>query len=254
MGPSGKAVRKTRHRTGIQLATVSDGLALMSAIVPIRTKRALRAMHRNVSLRSSIRTAKSLMKRGAQLPESLLRRMEYGWGNAGWSARVNLLQALLNEKYRADTDVLECGSGLTSVLLSIINMQIGIRFVALEHDPRWHSLVCGRLASLGLPASSIQFAPLRQYGGYDWYDTTALKIENRKFNLILCDGPPSDTRGGRYGMLPSLIDKINPGTRIIVDDIGRADEINMISRWKEAYPGLLTLTAQEETYAIFTVT
>ena len=53
------------------------------------------------------------------------------------------------------------------------------------------------------------------------------------FGMVICDGPPGDTKGGRYGMLPIMSDRLRSGCVILLDDADRADEIAITKRWKK---------------------
>jgi hypothetical protein len=54
----------------------------------------------------------------------------------------------------------------------------------------------------------------------------------KQFSLVICDGPPGSTKGGRYGLLPVMGDRLPPGSTILLDDAGRADEAKLIKRWE----------------------
>ena len=228
--------------------------SLLSRLLPQPLKRHLRMMHRDHCLRSSIGAAKYHLREGTSLPDSVLGRMIYGWGNEGWSAKVNLLHALLSERFSSNSSILECGSGLSSILLGIICQQTGGRFITLEHDERWHSLVCEKLSKFGLSTDGIRLTPLRRYDDFDWYDTSSILTNGDTFDLVLCDGPPNSTRGGRYGLLPNVMHRLTDGARIIVDDTVRLDEMNMINRWLDEYRGKLDVSSRHTTFAILTVT
>ena len=55
----------------------------------------------------------------------------------------------------------------------------------------------------------------------------------RTFRLVICDGPPSDTHGGRYGVLPLLQARMAPAAIILLDDVDRAGEREVLARWRD---------------------
>ena len=63
--------------------------------------------------------------------------MIYGWGNEGWSAKPILLNALLAENYASSSSILECGTGLSTLLFAMLARQTGAKHTALEHDVIW---------------------------------------------------------------------------------------------------------------------
>lgn len=236
----------------IDMAAVGNPVTLLRQLLPSGLKRNLRTLHRDCYLRASIIEAKRHIRRGDQLPDALLHRIIYGWSNEGWSAKPNLLQALLDESIDENTSILECGTGLSTILLGLIAKQTGCRVLALEHSEAWYELVCRQLSKFGLPSSIVKFAPLKSYGDFDWYDSQSCLSERDTFNLVLCDGPPSNTRGGRYGLLPVASKHFQRGARLIVDDSTRLDEMTMMTRWLNEYAGI-RVTSRESTFAILTM-
>ncbi len=51
------------------------------------------------------------------------------------------------------------------------------------------------------------------------------------FSLVVCDGPPGVTRGGRSGMLPRMRTKLADKVSIFVDDTNREAEGALVKRW-----------------------
>jgi hypothetical protein len=53
------------------------------------------------------------------------------------------------------------------------------------------------------------------------------------FRLVVCDGPPEETPGGRYGLLPVMGARLGAGTSILLHDAGRESERGAVRRWQE---------------------
>jgi hypothetical protein len=51
------------------------------------------------------------------------------------------------------------------------------------------------------------------------------------FQLVICDGPPGETPGGRYGLWPVLGQRLAPGAVILLDDADRPGEEEVLRRW-----------------------
>jgi hypothetical protein len=105
-----------------------------------------------------------------------------------------------------------------------------------------------RLVKLGLKPDGVVDAPLKNFGEYSWYDDSGIPSDEM-FDLVLCDGPPNSTPGGRYGLLPRLFHQLRPGATIIVDDAHRDEESLMIQRWLAEYRELVV----DSTYPTFSV-
>jgi hypothetical protein len=95
----------------------------------------------------------------------------------------------------------------------MISAQTGASYLSLEHDQQWYRLICRRLSELGLCTKGIKLAPIKRYGEFDWYDTSSFLTDHDRFDLVLCDGPPGSTRGGRHGLLPTMFGHICSGAR-----------------------------------------
>jgi hypothetical protein len=80
-----------------------------------------------------------------------------------------------------------------------------------------------------------QVKPLRTYDGFEWYDPQGLEGTERTITLVICDGPPATSRGGRYGLMPVLSTQLADGGRIFLDDYGRLSEESVVSRWEAEF-------------------
>lgn len=221
----------------------------MSSVPIIRTaKSALRGLHRSAVLRMALAQSRRYLAGTGSMPGGLSDRLMYGWGNEGWSAKPPLIDYLLKELRGFRGTILECGSGLSTVLFGIRAAQAGSRFVSLEHDKDWYALLSKRLMLLGLDDSGLLFAKVVSNKDFDWYDEHEVISNTAPFNFVLCDGPPSATRGGRYGLLPRMFSRLAIGALVIVDDSQRADEAQMIKRWLAEYKGKLIVESVHDSF------
>ena len=81
---------------------------------------------------------------------------------------VPYLHAVCEVASRASGRILECGSGLTTILLGIFAARRGVAVILLEHIPEWKSRLNEQLSALGLP-NRVTTSPLKSYGEFDWY-------------------------------------------------------------------------------------
>lgn len=197
-------------------------------ILPGRVRRTLRKVHRHYVLRRAL--AAVAAGREAISPArmaSTLDALVYGWGNDTFSARHDFLAAVLAYGRRAAGPILECGSGLSTVVLAKVSRQ---PVWSLEHDPRWRDSTQAALAAHDCLQAQVLWAPLRSYGQYTWYDPP-LAMMPSDFTLVVCDGPPSGTPGGRYGLLPMMRSRVRPGCVMLLDDAAREAEALVAERW-----------------------
>lgn len=130
-----------------------------------------------------------------------------GWDNE-WSGQTELLETCIHLGRNAKGPILECGSGLTTLVLAAVSNH---PVIALESSPVWGSYTERMLAKYGLDAD-IRCAPLKDFGAFEWYQTGELP----EIGLVVCDGPPRSTKGGRNG-LTVVMEKIKNAV-IVLDD------------------------------------
>jgi hypothetical protein len=194
-------------------------------------KATLRRPHQRFVWSRSLRRVLRLPNK-ADLSEWRLADLEYGWGNSEWSATVEFQHAALTAARATRGPILECGSGLSTVLLGIAAQKAGIRVWTLEHDAMWAARIESSLRRLGISSVQMCVAPLRSYGEFFWYALPPDGLPS-DFSLVICDGPPGETIGGRYGLLPVLGDHLAPSCRILLDDAGRAGEQDILLKWRQ---------------------
>jgi hypothetical protein len=152
-----------------------------------------------------------------------------GWGNEGWSADSSYLEAVCDWASEIRGPILECGSGLSTVLLGMVAPG---RVTSLEHLAAWRQRVRLAAARHGIPVNVVH-APLVRYPSFDWYSLPDSLTS--PFELVICDGPPSQTAGGRYGLLPVVGHLLTRKAVILIDDIDRTDEQALVARWKNEF-------------------
>jgi hypothetical protein len=175
------------------------------------------------------------MKRFLQSPEECVRsealtHLVYGWGNELWSAWSEYLAACVEHALTTDGPILECGSGLSTILVGIVAQRRGISHSVLEHIPEWAARVSSQLARYRVH-SKIDCAPLRDYEEFAWYDVPT-GLMSQDYALVICDGPPGSVKGGRFGLLPIMRSRLAPSCVILLDDAYRQQERQIADQWK----------------------
>jgi hypothetical protein len=178
------------------------------------------------------RTLRRIIESGS-LPFDEIRR---AWGNEAYSADVDYLAEVAARVAGCSGPILECGSGVSTLVAAIA---AGDRTVwSLEQDAGWFDLVSRRLARIGIRNVRITHAPLKDYGGFVWYDIANLPDA---FDLVLCDGPavfecwePSIEAQWRVGLLP-VMKAMGISVRAILLDDASSDSRapNLIERWTD---------------------
>jgi hypothetical protein len=173
----------------------------------------------------------SKLQRGETPRREDIDRLQAGWGNSGWSGDSTFLQAACWLAGACNGPILECGSGLSTILISALPKLPGAALYSLEHMEEFRLKLKAELSRNKL-AADVVAAPIRSYGEFDWY--TIPDDLPKEFKLVICDGPPSQTRGGRYGLLPVMRERIK-NALILLDDAERDDEKAIMLRWQEEF-------------------
>lgn len=162
--------------------------------------------------------------------ETLLHQLIHGWDNESWSAWTEYLQACLLSCWDTGGPVLECGSGLSSLLMGVVLQERGGELHSLEHHPEWAARQRAFLERLDIRSVTLHQVPIIAYEGFDWYKPPLEKLPGA-FRMVVCDGPPGCTRGGRSGMLPVMRERLGHGCKVFVDDVQRSAEAEMLALW-----------------------
>jgi hypothetical protein len=209
--------------------SASPSITLLKRLVPRPIKGAIRRVVERQTLGDALRQVARLPS-GDVPSRALLEDLQRGWANDGMVARTDYLAEVCGQAVRTTGPILECGSGLTTLLLGLLAGRRGVETWTLEHLPEWHRVLMGSLARHHVPNVHLLLTPLRSFGAFTWYDPP-LAVMPPRFNLIVCDGPPSDTSGGRYGVLPLLGDRLAPNAILLLDDAERPNEAEVLRRW-----------------------
>ena len=174
------------------------------------------------------------------------------WG-AG-TMRVAGLVAVCNDVVLADRRcVVEVGSGTSTVVLARLLRErwpgSEHRHVAVEHDAAWAAWVAAQLAREGLAEqTTVLHVPLAPHAhgqaGLPWYDDERLQsgldaaLTGAPVDLLVVDGPPADTADkvlARYPALPALHARLEPGATVVLDDVERPGEQQVLDRWEREF-------------------
>lgn len=162
----------------------------------------------------------------------------------GWAASPDLIlycvDTLLAERPAL---VVECGSGLSTLFLSLAAKQHGLdtRIVALEHEERFAASTRALLERHGVAdRAEVRLAPLEPTSlpGHEtpWYAESALTGLDG-IGVLLIDGPPTATGPqARFPAVPLLRDGFAPRCTIVMDDLIRESDHETADSWSAMLP------------------
>jgi hypothetical protein len=160
----------------------------------------------------------------------LLQRLRLGWDNQDWDAKLDYLEEIAKRAVSTKGPILECGSGLTTLVVGYLAGKRNVETWSLEHNPDWHRRVMNAIADFNATGVNLCLAPLREYDGFNWYDPPLSNMPVN-FSLAICDGPPDLENGGRYGLLPILGDRLESGAVVLFDDAREPGQPEVLRRW-----------------------
>ncbi|AHK79782.1 hypothetical protein M911_12165 [Ectothiorhodospira haloalkaliphila] len=163
----------------------------------------------------------------------------------GWASSPDFLLHLTQDALRSKPSIiLECSSGASTTVLARCCQLNGAGHVfSLEHDARYAEETREQLEDQGLESwATVIHSPLVEnvVAGQPWYDLSdlATSVELSSADMLVVDGPPATTaQEARYPALPELDKYLKQGGRVYLDDASRKDELRIIERWLEEYPG-----------------
>lgn len=158
-----------------------------------------------------------------------------------WSACADFLELIVNHALQAKpTTLLECGSGLTTLVLARACQLNGTgHLYSLENGEQYARQSRDVIEFYGLSDYvTVLHAPLSDYSvnqqNYQWYSLEELCIS--QVDLFVIDGPPGFIqKHSRYPALPLLHDSLANDCRIFLDDARRDDELEIVSLWQQQF-------------------
>lgn len=193
---------------------------------------------RQLTLPVKIRLLKAACSRiqnlpGDQLPgKADLLLLMLAWGNIGYAAGFSYLRHMAGKVRQSQGAILECGSGVSTLLMASMSRSSRTEIIVLENSEIWHRFMSQVVNALGYDHVKVVFAPLVEYEDFSWYKVSSDSVCG-SIDLVICDGPPGKTRGGRYGLLPVMRKHLAENCTVLLDDTHRQAEREIIDNWSE---------------------
>jgi predicted O-methyltransferase YrrM len=179
----------------------------------------------------------------------MMRRLVYYWGNASMAAGLEYASYCAAEGLNGHKQVLECGAGLSSLLIAATGKKNNTEITSFDDHPFWAGKMQQMAIKFGLDNLRVLHTPIKDYGKFEWYDYSNKPLPE-KFDLVLCDGPPGETKGGRFGLFPCMESQFHNQTKIVLDDYGRQGEKDVALKWEIRYGWKVTQTFGKKPFAI----
>src|SRR5690554_3282797 len=89
-------------------------------ILPVPVRRYILRKHQNYLWSKYLRQYISIIDNGQIPDEKILKKLIYSWGNQGFSSQINYLQTMIEHALSCKGAFIECGSGLSILLVGVI--------------------------------------------------------------------------------------------------------------------------------------
>lgn len=116
------------------------------------------------------------------------------WDNGVFAGDAVFQATAILMAREAEGDILEAGSGLSTLLMAVANPKVKITTV--ENDAFWYEKCKKAIKKYGVKNVNLCYSPLIDYGPFMWYGSLP---KGSSFDLFVCDGPPRIVKGHRSG-------------------------------------------------------
>lgn len=190
----------------------------------------------------SVRQIEALVQLMPRVDTATRRFPASGW----WALSADTLLFLSDyiERERPQ-NIVEIGSGASSIWVGSFASKVGAHLTSLEHDGKYARETQRMVEDFDLSETvTVIEAGLKpttvSREEYLWYDVEATSDLPELIDLLIVDGPPEATGNfARFPALPLLADRLRPGAVILLDDTHRPDEQEILESWMRMFPQLL---------------
>jgi predicted O-methyltransferase YrrM len=138
------------------------------------------------------------------------------------------------------TNIVECGGGVSTLYIARLLRERDGHLYTIEESAGWAEILSNQLARERLTDHvSVIHAPLDAVrlpdGTHRWYSPDAVSslTSRREIDLLIVDGPVAEEDPRiRYPALPVLHRSLKAGATVVVDDIDRRGEQQIVRRWE----------------------
>jgi hypothetical protein len=141
--------------------------------------------------------------------------------------------------------IVELGSGISSIYMGRLMRQRGGHVWTVEHDEQWADAITQQLYDESLDdVVTVVRAPLAPTTSpwpgeeHAWYEPDEVRdgIAGQPIDLLVIDGPPASDvtrQHSRYPAIPFFAPLLADDYTIILDDIDRPGEQEIMKRWEQ---------------------
>ncbi|UQN28087.1 class I SAM-dependent methyltransferase [Brachybacterium kimchii] len=226
---------ETQTSAEASVAHVGDTLQTVLQLTDT-AKNEVKALSRHVD-RAGIETVRQVEALLQLLPrvDTRTKRVPQSGGFAMNPDGLLLLSDLIIQE--RPKQILELGSGASTVWMAMFAKSVGATLVSIDHLVEYRDKTAKMLEDAGLAdVVDLRLAPLVDIdlggGQRAWYDPEVFgAVED--VDLLIVDGPPESTGPEpRFPAFPLLRERLAEGALVVVDDFHREQEARMVVAWQ----------------------
>lgn len=159
----------------------------------------------------------------------VLNDLSHGWSNRNAASNEYLLK-IIDYTSKTALPILECGSGLSTLVCGLAAKKHGKTLWTLESSKPWYRRIRRYLDEFQIDSVKLIYSPLVSHGDFYWYDAP-FKSMPESFSLVICDGPSNEDQARRYGLFPLMKQRFSPGCVILFDNNDAEPEQEGLHYW-----------------------
>ena len=176
---------------------------------------------------------------GAPIELRYLEDIRRSWGNPSWTADAGFLREVAAAVRSRPGAVLDCGSGLSTLVAATVAARHGGVVWSLEQDRSWYEYMARVIEALRLGNVRLFHTPLRTFADFAWFDLERVELPSR-FSIVSVDGPavvrsafpPEIYAAWRVGVVPVLRSRGIAWEEILLDDVEDLRSPALAERWR----------------------
>lgn len=162
----------------------------------------------------------------------LLARLALAWRCSHGQKNPKYLRRISRLAHETRGPIMECGSGLTTLLLGLLCEKTGKQVYTLEHREDAIEFMSLWLKRFHITNITIQHAPLMSYADYHWYNIDKDELPDN-FSLVICEALGHPAPRSHYGLLPVMGDRLAMDCRVILADTLREKDPTVLREWRK---------------------
>lgn len=178
--------------------------------------------------------------------ERVINEVCAAWGSPESYGVDGHVRALLAEVPKAHGHVLQCGAGLTTLLLAIALAHRGVHLWTLESNPQSADSVRSWLAQYQLHQAHVVTARAELGDGGVGYALDVGRIKG-PLSLVVCEASAAHP-GNAAWILPRIADRLDCRAVVMVRDVRKREEVDSVAAWCRANDASFFLRGKADRY------